>query len=183
MPLYLYNSSSNSAPVQAHAETHAPNGTDPIPWTEVHAIGSLASRPEPSLDNAGYLYFATDVNGGTAYLSNGTDWIQYTAGLVLNIPATGVIAGTYTNPTLSIAADGRILTAESIVELRELLIVSVSSQSTFQLSKVSAQPDLSRLFLNGVKAFYGLEYVINSSVLTWTGIDLEISDDLEITYI
>ncbi len=34
--------------------------------------GLLSARPAPAPSNSGMFYVATDVNGGTAYLSNGT---------------------------------------------------------------------------------------------------------------
>src|SRR5204862_4965950 len=46
----------------------------------VHAAGTLAARPVAAAGNAGYLYFATDVNGGTLYRSDGTTWSKVAAG-------------------------------------------------------------------------------------------------------
>lgn len=43
--------------------------------------GLLADRPAASADNSGDLYFATDVNGGTLYRSNGSSWVQAARGV------------------------------------------------------------------------------------------------------
>lgn len=60
-------------------------GTDPAPiWVALGGpavAGTLGSRPAASPANAGQIYFATDDNGGTWYLSTGTAWIVTTNGL------------------------------------------------------------------------------------------------------
>lgn len=74
-----------------HATAHAPGGADALPWAgSIHAANTLASRPLSSSTNAGYLYTATDVNGGTLYESTGSGWLQLAHGV--NI-ATGEITG------------------------------------------------------------------------------------------
>lgn len=52
------------------------------------------------------------------------------------------------------------------------------------LSKISAAPQLSRLFFNGGKQRYGVDYTINGSILTWLSSSLliEPTDLLEILF-
>jgi hypothetical protein len=60
----------------AHASTHAPGGTDALPWTTIHGYGVASSRPAAAASNAGYVYYATDTNGGTLWRSNGAGYDQ-----------------------------------------------------------------------------------------------------------
>jgi len=68
-------------------------GTDASPvWQGIGgnvASGTLGARPAASSANANTLYFATDDNGGTWYLSNGTSWVRATKGL--NETSRGVL--------------------------------------------------------------------------------------------
>ncbi len=58
-----------------------------------------------------------------------------------------------------------------------------NGQTSFNLTSTPTQPHLSKVFLNGVKASYGTEYMINSSVLNWlAAVALNSSDTLEIFY-
>jgi hypothetical protein len=78
------------APVSAYALTllddtgaataRATLGAAPEP-TVFNPVGLLSAQPAASVDNAGFLYFATDENGGTLYRSNGTSWVQAAAGV------------------------------------------------------------------------------------------------------
>lgn len=61
-------------------------GTDAAPiWIGIGAStvtsGTLAARPGASNTNANTWYFATDVNGGTLYFSNGSSWVKAALGL------------------------------------------------------------------------------------------------------
>jgi microcystin-dependent protein len=56
----------------AHAASHAPGGTDALPWASIHGYGTLGARPSAVATNVGYLYYATDTS--TIYRSNGTTW-------------------------------------------------------------------------------------------------------------
>src|SRR5207247_6338800 len=50
-------------------------------WSgSVHQAGLLADRPTASASNNGFLYFATDVSGGTLYRSDGSSWTRVAAG-------------------------------------------------------------------------------------------------------
>lgn len=54
---------------------------------------------------------------------------------------------------------------------------------TFQLSNVPIQPDKSLLFVNGVKAFFGVDYNINGSILNWlSSLIVEQSDQIDFYY-
>lgn len=46
----------------------------PAVWTGFNGYGLDAARPAAAASNAGYLYFSTDVSGGTLYRSNGVGW-------------------------------------------------------------------------------------------------------------
>lgn len=45
------------------------------------SAGLLSARPAASADNSGDFYFATDVDTGTLYRSNGSSWVQVSAGV------------------------------------------------------------------------------------------------------
>lgn len=52
--------------------------------------GLDAARPAASSSNVGRIYVSTDVNGGTAYISNGVSWVQLAANVnsQTGIPST-----------------------------------------------------------------------------------------------
>jgi hypothetical protein len=66
-------------------------------------------------------------------------------------------------------------------DTRELLAI-VDGQTVFTLESIPTLPQLSRLFLNGVKATYASHYTVNAAQLTWLGIALSDDDELEIFY-
>lgn len=68
-------------PPSAHAGSHLGDGSDAIAWTTVHGSGVLSARPAAATANAGYLYLATDVDGGTLYRSTGSAWVQVSTGV------------------------------------------------------------------------------------------------------
>lgn len=81
--LYRSNGSSwvQMAAGVTHQATHLPGGTDALPWSaSIHASGTLAARPAAAAGNAGFLYTATDVNGGTTYRSDGATWTKIALG-------------------------------------------------------------------------------------------------------
>jgi len=51
--------------------------------------GTFNNRPLPTIYNAGWYYFATDIAGGTLYQSTGSSWTTITAGVSRGIPAGG----------------------------------------------------------------------------------------------
>lgn len=62
----------------------------------------------------------------------------------------------------------------------QLFIIEIDGQIVFNLPYAIANPDKSRLYLNGQKQIYGLDYVVNASVLNYLGVALETTDYLEI---
>lgn len=74
-----------------HASTHLAGGTDAMTWTLVLGRDTLANRPAAAATNTGYLYFATDVNGGTWFQSDGAAWQTNSIGLtaVRTVPVGG----------------------------------------------------------------------------------------------
>lgn len=56
----------------AHAASHAPAGTDALPWTTIHGYAATGSRPAVATTNAGYLFFDTTL--GRLERSNGTSY-------------------------------------------------------------------------------------------------------------
>lgn len=64
----------------AHQTTHAPNGSDPFPWTTAHGYGTTAAKPAASASNSGYLYFDTDLQA--LQRSNGTAWVTLLSGTI-----------------------------------------------------------------------------------------------------
>lgn len=86
-----------SAPV-AHASTHLAGGTDAITWTTIFGRDVVAARPAAGATNTGYYFFATDVNGGTLYQSDGALWNVSSIGLtaVRTVPVGGTGAATLT---------------------------------------------------------------------------------------
>ena len=80
---YEYNAGSDATPnwqaigaVTAHASTHLPGGSDPIPFaTAVNLSGTRAAKPAASSANAGLLYFETDWK--VVWRSTGSAWVRY----------------------------------------------------------------------------------------------------------
>lgn len=65
----------------------------------------------------------------------------------------------------------------------ERLFVPVEGQTIFTLSDPPQFPQLSELYVNGVKAEYGSDYSISGVLLTWLSeLILEPSDEVEIYY-
>ena len=68
-------------------------------------------------------------------------------------------------------------------QYRDVLTISTNGQTAFNLQNISAIPHLSQLSFNGVLQVMGVDYIINSSVLTWTSsIPVSTSDSLIIFY-
>jgi hypothetical protein len=62
----------------------------------------------------------------------------------------------------------------------ERLDISRDGQTQFTLSFIVVSPHLSQLYLNGEKVSYPADYTIDSTQLTWLGIELETDDELEL---
>ena len=72
----------------------------------------------------------------------------------------------------------------SYEEIHQTVSIVSNGQTVFALQYVALLPHLSELVLNGVRARYGTDYLINGSLLEWTSsIHLEITDSLTIDYI
>lgn len=70
-------------------------------WTTVHGVGTIGARPAAAAGNNGYLYFATDQDGGTLYRSNGSSWVQLSRGLSALITSSDITDGTIVNADIS----------------------------------------------------------------------------------
>lgn len=67
---------------------------------------------------------------------------------------------------------------------REPIPVIEVGQTFFMLAAEAIQPQLSELYVNGIKQTFGEDYAINGSILTWlSSLILEPSDDMEILYL
>lgn len=62
----------------AHAASHAPAGSDELPWTTAHGRGTTSAKPAAAAANAGYLYYDTDLS--RLERSNGATWDVLTTG-------------------------------------------------------------------------------------------------------
>lgn len=96
---YVTNSDSrntDSRSPTAHATSHAPAGSDALPWTTIHGRGLASARPSAASSNAGYVYYSTD-----SFLlerSNGTTWDSISAtGSSVNLTVY-TSSGTFTVP-------------------------------------------------------------------------------------
>lgn len=66
---------------------------------------------------------------------------------------------------------------------RQMFVVTGPEQAYFQLAASPSQPHLSQLYINGIKATYSTEYLIDGQGLTWIGPpSLEPGDEVEILY-
>ena len=58
--------------VLPHVTTHAPNGSDPLPWSTIHGRGATGAKPAASAANVGYTYYDTTLL--RLERSNGVTW-------------------------------------------------------------------------------------------------------------
>jgi hypothetical protein len=66
---------------------------------------------------------------------------------------------------------------------RQVLSIDTDGVTSFTLSEAPSLPHLSELFLNGIKATYGVHYNINAAQLNWTDpMQLESTDSLEVLF-
>lgn len=125
-----------SATPLAHAPSHAPAGSDPLPWASgINGRGLNAARPAAAAVNAGYRYFSTDVSGGTLYRSNGTIWEQESLGLTEPMLLTGdqTASGfkTFNSPIFGNAT--RAIQYFTAVEVVSLLVTGVAADISFNI--------------------------------------------------
>jgi hypothetical protein len=86
-----------------------------LPWaTSVHGAGTLAQRPAAGGTNAGLLYLATDVAGGTLYRSNGAAWVACGAGVSAGgaLTLTGDVTGSGSGTVATTIAAGVVTNAK-----------------------------------------------------------------------
>lgn len=126
-----------------------------------HLADTLANRPAASADNAGSLYFATDVNGGTLYRSNGSSWVATGPGVdesalrtTLWIPANKFDLGTGTpsratpndTPAINLSHTGSI---HRVIALIDPVDEHIDHWATFhidvRLSQTSAESGIARI--------------------------------------
>jgi hypothetical protein len=120
-----------------------------LPWRDrIHPAGTLSARPPAGPWNAGLLYLATDVAGGTLYRSTGTAWAQVAAGVII---PPGVTSLTLTQP-----ASGITLTNSGV------------TQTGAAASVVALANDLAALeALGGTNTIY-----YRSGADTWTAVTI-----------
>lgn len=58
----------------------------------------------------------------------------------------------------------------------------IENQTIFNINEIVSRPELSSFYLNESRQIYGEDYVINGSVLTWLGSELDIEDSLVLMY-
>ena len=69
-------------------------------------------------------------------------------------------------------------------EVHEILTAATHGQTVFTLLHTPLLPHLSELYINGVRARYGLQYIIDGTKLEWiSGIVLETTDSVTIDYL
>lgn len=98
-------------------------------WTTVIGVGLLAGRPAAAAGNAGYLYLATDDQGGRLHRSNGVAWVPAGQGATEIVIGDPVIAGELTG-TLSTAA----IAAGAITNAK------IAANAAIALSKLAVDP-------------------------------------------
>lgn len=83
-----------------HVSRHLPTQVDALPWTTIIGSGTLGARPASAATNAGYLYLATDTNGGTLYRSTGSAWVQAAASVLsfVSVGTWGTLAAGTVDP-------------------------------------------------------------------------------------
>lgn len=87
-------------------------------------------------------------------------------------------------PGTLIASENGQISAGLIPQHRAILTVTQVDQTTFALPHTPQQPHLSELYINGEKAQFPRDYVIDGSTLTWHGnIALDASDGVELYYL
>lgn len=153
----------------AHASTHAPNGSDPLPWTTIHARGSTAGRPTASAANAGYIYSNTTT--GTLQWSDGSSWIDIaitTAGGTGTVTSVGLTA-----PSELFSVGGSPVTSAGTLSLsfqtkaQNLVFASPSSGTglpVFRSLTASDIPSLAYLSTSGGTVSGDVSFSANTSI-------------------
>lgn len=66
---------------------------------------------------------------------------------------------------------------------REVVTVGSNAQTVFEMATAPGSPSTSELVVNGVQYSYGVDYMIDATTITWTGVfDLSTTDRMEVFY-
>lgn len=60
---------------------------------------------------------------------------------------------------------------------RQILLISTNGQTLFTLPHSPALPELSELYLNGVKTRFGIDFLIDNNTLQWLNSQLELEEN------
>ena len=102
------------------------------------------------------------------------------ASLVVDVIGSPISVEVETTPIVVEVLQNALITVPAIAGYRNFNI-ETNGQAIFDLPYAIANPDKSRLYLNGQKLTYGVDYVINASVLNYSGVYLNpLTDYLEI---
>jgi len=176
-----------------------------LPWSNAKILFELLapsftadtqypiSLQEVRTDALGQLSVDLWCNGSglaaTAYRCTMPDSEQFTFTLELGSPLTFTQLRTLGTPVnQSSASLMAYITAQIaaivIAPIPDTYQVLTFSGNNSSLTKISAAPGLSRLFFNGGKQRYGVDYTINGSILTWlsSSLSIESTDLLEIIF-
>lgn len=93
------------------------------------------------------------------------------------------------NPTLKVERIIDVVpisggSGEGAIRPIQTLVVVQDGQTIFELSSTPPYPERSRLYVNGLKASFGTDYIIDASLLKWLNkaYTIQINDSLEIIY-
>lgn len=86
-------STTATAPVITNAAVTIGKIAQSVWSSNAHQSGTDASKPAAASTNSGFLYFSTDLNGGTLFRSNGTSWVRVSPGLAVTDSAVTLTDG------------------------------------------------------------------------------------------
>jgi len=85
--------------------------------------------------------------------------------------------------------DGRVNIAISstgggtLFQIQESIPVTTNGQTAFTLSEIPQDSTAVKMFVNGAKQEYGTDYIVSGTAVTYSGISLLTTDDVEFWYI
>lgn len=68
-------------------------------------------------------------------------------------------------------------------QVQETLLVINNSQTSFTLSQIPIQPNAVVMFVDGIKQQYGVDYVVSNNAVTYGGVALLTTDEVEFWYL
>ena len=158
----------------AHTATHAPGGSDALPWTTIHGRGTTGAKPTAAAGNAGYLYFDTTL--GKLQRSTGSAWedVSETGGggtasllkeaITVATTANITLSGTQTIDGVAVVVGNRVLVKNQTDPANNGIYV-VASGSWSRATDATTD-----LLLNGVAALVlngtvsaGQIYILNAT--------------------